>query len=560
MSDNFNPILNKDIYDERIIRDVIHFASTKQISVEIINENIKGATVINNVTISLSKSFEFQTLTDRKKELEEIFSYIPENDSEKRLKISAKINHQEEIIKKYVQDTLKLAEEFNRIEINTDRLRRAKEFFDNGKFAEARAVFETELEQMQDEQTRLLKTREELELKLETDILPKLKNNSEEFYLLAMATQIDYDNPNQFEDTCKYFESSIKSNINKFNIYQFAFFLNEHNQFAKAEEYFSIFWNKFAIDLPETHKAFILGNSAGVYSSLKRNDDAIRKYKEALKIYRNFADNESDVDLNGLATILQNLALCNSEKNLDFEALREFEEALRIRRKLAEKDKNTYLPDVAWTLHSLASLHTKQKRYKEALAEYKEAVEIRQFYCKTRPSIFFELLAASLANLAALLQEIYHYEEALKAFEDSILLFRVLARMSPTAHLPKLATALHMQASLYLEQKQFKEALKIYEEELEIIGKLYEKMPDVYVVDLAKTKVCIAHIFLNLSDNAEAMLYAIEAFDLVIDIFETNPQAEAPFYAAVEILRKVDRNRGGELTALFQSLQDLDKS
>ena len=57
----------------------------------------------------------------------------------------------------------RLAEEFNRIEINTDRLRRAKAHFEQGEIAAARAVFDSEREQMQDENNRLVREKDRYE-------------------------------------------------------------------------------------------------------------------------------------------------------------------------------------------------------------------------------------------------------------------------------------------------------------------------------------------------------------------------------------------------------------
>jgi len=76
-------------------------------------------------------------------------------------------------------------------------VRRAKEFFEKGEFGEARAVLETELEQMQDEQRRLLVKREDYE----ADTLPKLRSNAEQFFILALLTQLDYANPKWFSDS-----------------------------------------------------------------------------------------------------------------------------------------------------------------------------------------------------------------------------------------------------------------------------------------------------------------------------------------------------------------------
>ena len=110
-----------------------------------------------------------------------------EEETEERLAISKKINGLKDQIKQFKQDVLRFAEQFNQIEINTERLKQAKEFFDKGEIGEARAILEDDLEQMQDEHNRLLQERE----KFEKGILPKLKNNSNEFFILALSKQTD---------------------------------------------------------------------------------------------------------------------------------------------------------------------------------------------------------------------------------------------------------------------------------------------------------------------------------------------------------------------------------
>ena len=198
-----------------------------------------------NITQILANSYQHNELLDKIKTKQELFDLQPEENTERRLQLSVEINDLQDTFKQFKRDVLALAETFNKIEINTDSLRRAKEFFDKGDIGEARAVLETELEQMQDEQTHWLKEKEHFE----KDVLPNLLNNSEEFYLLAMATQTNYANPNRFEDTCKYFEDSIKSYPTKYNVFNYAKFLQEHNKFKEAATYYSQFLNDFASQL-----------------------------------------------------------------------------------------------------------------------------------------------------------------------------------------------------------------------------------------------------------------------------------------------------------------------
>jgi tetratricopeptide (TPR) repeat protein len=223
-----------------------------------------------------------------------------EEETEERLAISKKINGLKDQIKQFKQDVLRFAEQFNQIEINTERLKQAKEFFDKGEIGEARAILEDDLEQMQDEHNRLLQERE----KFEKGILPKLKNNSNEFFILALSKQTDYRDSNWFESTCTYFEKSIEAFPTEINVFEFAVFLQNHNQFLKAENYYQ----KFLTEFPAT------------------------------------------INLLNKAGALNNLAVLHRAKNELESALQEYEEALEIRRELAKENPSAYLPDVAMTL------------------------------------------------------------------------------------------------------------------------------------------------------------------------------------------------------------------
>lgn len=103
-------------------------------------QNIKDSKI--NITQILGKSYQYKDLLERLNEQQEIFDLIPENNTEKRLKISGKINELKSLIEQFKQDVLSLAATFEKIEINTERLKRAKEFFDRGELSEARSVLE----------------------------------------------------------------------------------------------------------------------------------------------------------------------------------------------------------------------------------------------------------------------------------------------------------------------------------------------------------------------------------------------------------------------------------
>lgn len=350
------------------MNDQLQIEGTGNIGIQNVGENAEV-----NVTQILVKSFEYNDLLDKINTKQELFDLVPETDTERRLQLSADINQLKETFEQFKKDVTALAETFNKIEINTDRLHRAKEFFDQGAIGEARAVLETELEQMQNEQTHLLKQKEHYE----TSVLPNLRNNSEEFYLLAMATQADYENPNRFEDTCKYFKDSIKSHPTKDNTFQFANFLAKNNKMLDSKEIWNNCLIKFQNELDLKSKIEISNNIALADSHLGNFESADKKYSETVELAINLYLFElTETSLNNIAYIFNNwgLLLTNFNKNDDSEE--KLKKALIIRQKLAQNETFETIFNLATTLLNIGFLNRNKKQFDKAVNNYVEALNL----------------------------------------------------------------------------------------------------------------------------------------------------------------------------------------
>jgi tetratricopeptide (TPR) repeat protein len=66
----------------------------------------------------------------------------------------------------------------------------------------------------------------------------------------------------------------------------------------------------------------------------------------------------------------------------------EFGEALKIFRELAQKNSDIYLPSVAQTLNNLGYLDRARNRVEEARNEYAEALDIYETLAKKNPQKF----------------------------------------------------------------------------------------------------------------------------------------------------------------------------
>jgi tetratricopeptide (TPR) repeat protein len=351
---------------------------------------ITDSSVEIKVTQILGKSYDYNELLDQLKTQQKLFVRTPEDEQPERLEISAKINDLENRIKQFKEDVLRLAEQFNRIEINTDRLKRAKEHFDKGEIGESRAVLLCDLEPMTDENDYLIKQRDNFE----QDVLPKLKANSEEFLILALSTQSNYDNPNWFEDTCSYFERSINAFAIKSNVFSYAEFFADNLKFNEAKFYYEKYLHDFAGDIMIGEDALILHNLAGIHLEQKKFKEAMSEYRKVLQIFRKLREENPDNDniLQYISATLYGIALVNKDQNNFKEAFSNCKKALRISKKFAKIDSKTYFADdehqieLAKVSYTLSELLVDNNDCIQALKHIKEASEIYTDLAKKNPS------------------------------------------------------------------------------------------------------------------------------------------------------------------------------
>ncbi len=177
-----------------------------------------------NFTIFIGKSYEYKELMEQL-EVQKKLLNLTEN-SEDKLNIEKKINELKVTIDQFKRDVLQLTTAFDKIDIETERLKQVRSLFGAGKISEAREILTIELKRMQKERVWLIQEQE----RYEKEILPGLKNNSEEFYILALTTQMDYDNSNRIDDASRYFDLSIENDKNTLIRFSYAYFLAKRDR------------------------------------------------------------------------------------------------------------------------------------------------------------------------------------------------------------------------------------------------------------------------------------------------------------------------------------------
>ena len=145
-----------------------------------------------------------------------------------------------------------------------------------------------------------------------------------------------------------------------------------------------------------------LNNLGILHSDENRMADARTASEEALKLYRQLAQQNPDVYLPDVAGTLNNLGVLHSAENRMAEARAAYEDALKIRRKLAQPNPDVYLPDVAMTLNNLGNLHRAESRMADARASYEEALKIYRAFATISPAAYDPYVRQVQADLNAL--------------------------------------------------------------------------------------------------------------------------------------------------------------
>jgi len=455
----------------------------------------------------------------------------------------------------FKKDVFKLAEDFNKIPLNTERLKQAKSFFDQDEYQKARIILDAKA--MQAELGSLLAKKQQLQQSSQENH-QQLDDKANEYLLLAKLTAIDYSLPNRIKQTKNYFELALKANRSLNILFEYGFFLQKNNQYQKANLI----------------------------------------YQETLKGYRQLAKNNPEVYLPDVAGVLNNFAiLMSGESRRHKEAEKLFQEALTIRRQLAKNNPEVYLPDVAMTLNNLANLigvengrrsleknnpdyevtalnnlaylinnessHSQEaeKSYHRQLAKnnpdyvattlntfltilseaekaFQEALTIYKQLAQNNPAGYLSYVAAILNNLAILIgAESGRHQEAEKAFQEALTIYRQLAKNNPEVYLSAVAMTLHNFGIL----NRHKPNKKYLNEALIIRRQLVKKNRAIYQPDLIDTLFMLGLNDFIKNKNTQTNILLIEAQERLKPLAKSYPQVYGERWKQISYLLEISK-------------------
>src|SRR6266480_1452573 len=207
----------------------------------------------------------------------------------------------------------------------------------------------------------------------------------------------------RFDDAEKAYQGAIETSPESFEAnFAFAWFSQQLNHYDKAMSAYGRCLELARRNRDNGEIAMTVNNLAMLDGDQNRPEGARKGYEEALKIYRDLAQNKPDTYLPDLAMTVNNLANLDRAQNRPEGARKGYEETLKIYRQLAKNNPDTYLPDVARTLNNMAVLDGDQNRVEEARKGYEEALKIYRDLAKNNPDGYLPDLAMTVNNLAIL--------------------------------------------------------------------------------------------------------------------------------------------------------------
>ena len=431
------------------------------------------------------KGAEYEAILKTIKRLERLLEL--ETDDRERLKISQELNEEQQKLEAFKTEVIALADLFQKIALDTERLKLAKQHFDTGEFKEARAILDAEV--MTQELDKLLDEKERLQTKQQQNEA-HLQDKANEFLILAKLTAIDYELDDWFEKAKEYFEESLRADRNFENLFEFANFLQIHNELNFAETIYLEILTQSPKNL--LFRANVLTELALTYRYQQKPKKAEQITKEALPIHKSLTEKFPTSERFRFINELNNLAVILGDQKNFQEAKELLEEIVSLQRSLPFVDLSLF----ARSLSNLANIYRDLGQFPQAKKSYLEALEIR----KTQPLNFTQNLndlADNYLKLGILAIKVQQLDEARNYCKRSLELYEILATQNEYAYSPQLANALNNLGIFYRKINKLDIALDTLKKSLKIRENLILKSYIAYGPDAIRTLTNIANVYFD---------------------------------------------------------------
>lgn len=415
----------------------------------------------------------------------------------------ATLRHQltkiEEHIYAFKIDLLEYARTIHRVESSTSGiLRMAKEQLYAGQLDRTDAVIQVDQLQLNQEQaTAFLEIRQNL-----TDVYHKLMINAEEFLVKAQLTALNYDLPDRFSLTIRFFESSVTSA-------------------RRAKPHVSV-------------QIECLGAFGRFYLIHKHNNAAVPLYEEAIVLAQQMVLQKADEYRPTVASLKNHLAGLYTERGEFTKADSLYQEALDMFKFLAEKDNIAYWFNVINVMNNLAGNYLKHGKHAKARRYYGYCLEVFDNPVFSTEKEYAILKARGLGNIAVFYRDQKDYEQAIALGRESVAIYRSLIEQDDTLdEMAGLALSLNNLAVAHKENHNEKEAENIYRECYELLCEIAERNPELIQDDLAVVLINTANAWMDFDKVEEALTVFEEALSIMRKQNQRDPESFSPLLAVL---------------------------
>lgn len=436
------------------------------------------------------------------------------------------------IITQFKEDVIRLAQTFEHISINSERLRMAKLFFDEGKFREVLSVMNTK--EMIDEGEALLWEKDRFQSRLKrTDSLLQIK--AEEFRIKAQAKAIDYTDPRRVDSTAFFYLQSLHYNDNVQTLYDLAVFFNDNHRYDSAFAYFP----KLIVH-PKAEawqKANAYGNLGELNAITGDLPEALRAYSESLKAYESLYQQypREPRYKNGLAICYQYLGITYMSLGDLPQALAFFERYNQLKMELYEAYSQNmchvcFKNGLALSYQYLGEIHTSLGNLRQALAFFEQFNELEKELCAAHPQNldFKNGLATSYQFLGDTYRAIGNLRQALASFEQYNLLEKELYAAYPQnidfKH--RLAISYEKLGDIYEAVGDLPQALNFFKQFNQLEEDLYVAYPQnvEFKSRLATSYEKLGNTFRGIGDLSQALVFFRQYNELERALYAAYPQ------------------------------------
>lgn len=448
----------------------------------------------SSVNIIIGKSADYKKLLDDLKDFEDNLLDVALDKIDRINQLKRKILFKKEEIETFKNDVIRLADIFNNIEIDTYRLMKAKEYFDNGMFKEAYTVLK--ISDIDKDQNLLLAAKEKKESELE-ELTKQLIDNSNEYFIKAQAVFLVNYTSSKYGEVFNLFKRSIKSHSGLDNNYGMAYFLMRNQKYHIAQPYLLE-----ALKHTEGVNIRVLGNVLNDTGACFKEQGM---YEEAEKYYLDcLATREKDINnrdvqfMYALALDCMNLGTLYCDWGKFDKDLPLFNKALNIFRDYPSES-SKYSDDLASCLNNLGKHYIASKEYDvDKVIDYlKEAVQLRRNILVNESIQYSNRLATVLGNLGIAYMHKKEYVCAEDCFIEAIKRFEVYELIGIYSHRANFIHALVNTSTFYAKIYSKKEAaLHLANRAIEILNK-----SDMVEIVRIKATISLSEVFSHFGEK-----------------------------------------------------------